>query len=284
VAAAQGSRWPLSVALVALTRVVWAAPPDAEPEKIKDNLFLLEEAYNQDPGVVQHIQSFSLDPKNRQWLYTFTDEWPVPTDLHQLSVMVPLTNPGEGGNAGIGDVLLNYRIQAIGRGGVGHVAMAPRLSLVVPTGSYRNITGRGGAGIQACLPVSFELGESFATHLNIGLTFTPRARAPGGYTTSAFDASGGVALVWLALPWLNPLVEVVALSTEEIDDDQTTTRQPSVVVNPGLRGAINFESGLQIVPGVSMPVERSSDGTGVSVLFYLSFEHPMWTPKPTEGP
>ena len=46
-------------------------------ERIEDNSFLIEEAYNQDPGVIQHISAFQL-MKNRTWLYTFTDEWPVP--------------------------------------------------------------------------------------------------------------------------------------------------------------------------------------------------------------
>ena len=39
----------------------WSMPSMAEEvRKIQDNSFLLEEAYNQEDGVVQHIQTFQL--------------------------------------------------------------------------------------------------------------------------------------------------------------------------------------------------------------------------------
>lgn len=56
-----------------------------EEKKIQDNSFLLEEAYNQEAGVVQHIQSFMYLKKSKDWIYTFTQEWPVPKETHQLS-------------------------------------------------------------------------------------------------------------------------------------------------------------------------------------------------------
>lgn len=48
-----------------------------EIRKIQDNSFLIEEAYNQERGVVQHIQTFQI-MKDDSWIYTFTQEWPVP--------------------------------------------------------------------------------------------------------------------------------------------------------------------------------------------------------------
>jgi hypothetical protein len=36
-----------------------SGPPAPEPGPIQDNSFLAEEAYNQEPGVVQHIQTFT---------------------------------------------------------------------------------------------------------------------------------------------------------------------------------------------------------------------------------
>lgn len=44
----------------------WA---EDEPKKIADNSFLLEEAYNQEKGVVQHIQSFMYMHKTHDWAY-----------------------------------------------------------------------------------------------------------------------------------------------------------------------------------------------------------------------
>jgi hypothetical protein len=96
-------------------------------ERIEDNSFLIEEAYNQDPGVIQHISSFQY-MKDKTWLYTFTDEWPVPRMKHQLSTTIPVLNNGE---TGLGDILLNYRYQAIYRD---RFAFSPRFSLILPTG------------------------------------------------------------------------------------------------------------------------------------------------------
>jgi hypothetical protein len=41
---------------------------------IQDNSFLAEEAYNQEPGVVQHIQTFTPLWNSRTWAYSFTQE------------------------------------------------------------------------------------------------------------------------------------------------------------------------------------------------------------------
>ena len=43
---------------------------------IQDNNFLIEEAYNQEEGVVQHISTFSRMWNSQDWSYTFTQEWP----------------------------------------------------------------------------------------------------------------------------------------------------------------------------------------------------------------
>ncbi len=86
--------------VVALGPVAAAAQEGVEPEKIRDNLFLLEEAYNQEPGVIQHIQSYRRG--NDGWSYSFTEEMPVPKERHQLSVTLPALReaPGGGGEAG----------------------------------------------------------------------------------------------------------------------------------------------------------------------------------------
>ena len=51
-------------------------------EGVQDNSFLIEEAYNQEPGVVQHIFNLTgsrdkmRGPDDRAWTFTFTQEWP----------------------------------------------------------------------------------------------------------------------------------------------------------------------------------------------------------------
>jgi hypothetical protein len=268
----------LTVAIVVATATA-VHGQSSQPDRIHDNLFLLEEAYNQEPGVIQHIQSLMFNPQSGGWNYSFTEEWPVPTDRHQLSVTVPVGRAGAGVPAAIGDLLVNYRIQAVGVGGEGHLAVAPRLSLVLPTGDYRTGAGRGSPGLQLNLPVSVEMSDRFVMHLNAGTTVTPGAKSADGRSGRSVDGSAGVALVWQPLSWLNPLAELAYFSTEEIRDDLTRARHSLYVVNPGCRAAINFRSGLQVVPGLSAPIQFSARGTEVSVLAYLSFEHPVWKPR-----
>src|SRR5919198_4945506 len=54
---------------------------------IQDNSFLVEEAYNQEPGVVQHIVNVPINLTNgaREITPSFTQEWPIFSQLHQLS-------------------------------------------------------------------------------------------------------------------------------------------------------------------------------------------------------
>ena len=52
-----------------------------EPPPIQDNSFLLEEAYNQEAGVVQHISAFQR-MRGGEWIATFTQEWPAPGQTH----------------------------------------------------------------------------------------------------------------------------------------------------------------------------------------------------------
>ncbi len=79
------------------------------------------------------------------------------------------------------------------------------------------------------------------------------------------------------LAWVNALVELSFVSAEEVGDTENH-RTRELVVNPGLRFAIDVERwGLQIVPGVSVPLRVApSDEFSASALLYLSFEHPAF--------
>ena len=65
----------------------------AEPlaKGIQDNSFFVEEAYNQEPGVVQHILNvpvFFADGA-KEITPSFTQEWPVFSQTHQFSYTIP---------------------------------------------------------------------------------------------------------------------------------------------------------------------------------------------------
>jgi hypothetical protein len=76
---------PLLLIFAGIVRAQSAPTASArgEPPPIQDNSFLMEEAYNQEEGVVQHINAFQW-MRGGEWLATFTQEWPVPKQAHQF--------------------------------------------------------------------------------------------------------------------------------------------------------------------------------------------------------
>jgi hypothetical protein len=242
--------FPLSLfpVLIVPTILVAQAPP------ISDNSFLIEEAYNQEPGVVQHISTFSRPHGGGEWAYSFTQEWPLVSQRYQVSYTVPLLHD-EGTGTGIGDVALNFRYQLLG-GEDAVVYLTPRLTALLPTGSEPRGRGAGGAGLQADLPLSWTPVPALATHWNAGLTLSPGSRA---------SPTLGASAVWLLHPEFNFLVETVWTGGDE----------ESVVLNPGVRWAFNFESGLQIVPGVAYTLGLNEAAGPDEIFLYLSLEHPF---------
>ncbi len=66
----------------------------AEPFAITDNSFLVEEAFNQEPGIFQNIANAVF--VNGNWVFTFTQEWPVVTQAHQFSYTLSALDNGFG--------------------------------------------------------------------------------------------------------------------------------------------------------------------------------------------
>ena len=236
-----GALW-IGLALLA----VWPSGRPAVAQAIADNSFLIEEAYNQEPGVVQHISAWQRSLRSAAWAYTFTQEWPVGTQTHQFSYTIQVQRTESPSRTGLGDAALNYRYQL--RGGEDGVAIAPRLSMLLPTGSSARGLGTGHVGVQLNMPVSVALAPWLVSHWNAGISAVPESRATYNLGASA---------IWLARSTFNVMLEVTWLEHGGAHE---------FVVNPGIRWAHNFASGLQIVPGVAFP-------DGKSVFLYLSFEH-----------
>lgn len=242
---------------------------------IQDNSFLVEEAYNQERGVIQHISSFTRLWPGQDWIYTFTEEWPVPGhERHQLSGTFSLLRPGAASAAGMGDFLFNYRYQLVGNGDT-RLAVAPRLSLIVPSGSASQGRGFGGAGLQVNLPASFVLNRHFVTHWNAGATVVPSAQNAAGHHATVAGYNLGQSVVWLAHPRVNVLMETVFASSQEVTGPGQRGTVRTLLLNPGIRWAHNFKSGLQIVPGVGVPIGVGPSAGEKGVFLYLSFEHPF---------
>jgi hypothetical protein len=267
------------LALAATMNVFGQASPAPDTGPIQDNSFLLEEAYNQESGVVQHINTFTRLWGSNQWVYTFTQEWPVPNHWrNQLSYTITGTNPDPDMGRGFGDVLLNYRYQAVGTGDT-RLAVAPRLSMILPTGSWRQKAGYGGPGVQANVPASVALSRRLVAHSNLGGTWIPRAHDTSGDTAASYGYSAGQSLIWLARSRFNVMLESAWGSSHVVSGPSATETQNAFWIVPGVRWAHNFKSGLQIVPGVAYVAGAGPSQGQNGVFLYLSFEHPMWRDK-----
>ena len=183
-------------------------------------------------------------------MYTFTQEWPFRGMRNQLSYTIPaLHNNG----IGIGDIQLNYRLQAVGNPD-GPVALAPRLTAILADRFQYRISRfrqrRAAAsparqhpsGAGAGLPP--ECGRHLASQrqeslrpVGIHHELQPRrqrnlvgqepAQLPDGMGLAGCGTGGG---------------------------ERWYSAKQAMLLNPGVRVGFDFESGLQIVPGVAYTV------------------------------
>jgi hypothetical protein len=244
---------------------------------IQDNSFLIEEAYNQNFGVVQHIFSFTRFWDSNDWIFTFTQEWPAPWDARQqLSFTIPVQHAGAvpDSGMGLGDVLLNYRYQLVGNGD-SRIAFAPRISLILPTGDSTSFRGTGGVGVQTNLPLSVVLTPKWVTHWNAGATFIPHGQDPAGDHGFSSGYNVGQSFIWLAYPRVNFMLETAFASAQSVVANNKTQWTNFLYLSPGIRWSYNFKNGLQIVPGIGVPLGAGPSAGEKGILLYLSFEHPF---------
>ncbi len=260
----------------------WAqqAPPQT-PSKapagpIQDNSFLVEEAYNQEDGVIQHINFFTKNTSTNSWIYTFTEEWPLRSYKHQLSLTLTGLHAGDfhRSGGGWGDTEVNYRYQLVGNGEA-KLAIAPRATLLLPTGDSKQGRSFGGVGYQVGLPISILHSEHWQTNWNAGATWVPHAHNEFGDTAGTAGVSLGQSVVWLATQRVNLLLETIWAKYQKVDGPGITSWSEDLYISPGVRWSYNFKSGLQIVPGVAVPIGVGPRSGEAGILFYLSFEHPF---------
>jgi hypothetical protein len=268
----------LSTAAVAQTPNPVTAP---EARPIQDNSFLLEEAYNQEAGVIQHISFFSRRSNDRSWVYTFTQEWPVNGQKNQFSYTLGAAHSGDfaGSGTGVGDTALNYRYQLVGSGET-RLAIAPRVSLLIPSGDPKFGRGFGGTGLQTNTAISYVWNRYLVSHTNFGATWVPHATDDLGNRAGTVGYNLGQSFIWLANPRFNVMLETVYNDNEGIAGPAKTQRSKDLLISPGVRWAYNFKNGLQIVPGVAVPLGVGPSSGDKGVILYLSFEHPWpWLVK-----
>jgi hypothetical protein len=244
------------------------SPPDAIAP-IRDNSFLVEEAFNQERRVVQHISTWSGAGPGGGWLYAFTDEWPLGGASDQLSFTVPFQEvpSATAVERGFGDLGLHYRRQWLGVGGGGRAFMS-RISALLPTGSEARGLGQGAPGAQLNLALSLERGM-WAAHSNLGATWIGSSAA----RSNLVGVNLGESIIWLAAPAFNVLLEAVYDRREPAACPCADGREEMLLLAPGVRWAHTAPGGLQVVPGISMPVGLGPSRGENSVFLYLSLEH-----------
>lgn len=262
---------------------------EAPVRGIQDNSFFVEEAYNQEAGVVQHIlgAGYRFDRvrglDTRGWDMTFTQEWPVPNQTHQLSYTIPYTfeqTTGSQGN-GVGDLLLNYRWQAY-FDETTLTAFAPRFSLILPTGDAASGFGDDSVGFQWNLPFSRALGPRWYVHANAGLTFLPEAGLKP-FTTDLVHYQIAASGIYAMSRTFHLMLESTATWQEAnlggIGGRGATGRDLLALIAPGARYAINLKSGAQIVVGAAVPLGLTAAAPDYGAFLYFSFESALWHPK-----
>lgn len=240
---------------------------DAQLAKgIQDNSFLIEEAYNQEPGVVQGITTLRRQGRDRY--LAFTNEFPFGSQAHQFSYVLPysiIKNAGQKVH-GIGDVILNYRYQALFES-ASTPAFSPRFGLILPTGNFMKNTGNESLGFQINLPFSKVVSDRVTLHVNAGGSslFDVMGRRP-----TSFNLGGSA--VYAVTRDLNVLLETVAERIETVNATRGIDREYALTVSPGARYAVNLPN-AQIVLGVGAPISLSRDKRpSYGAILYFSME------------
>src|SRR5438876_8840142 len=101
--------WLILLFVTYQSSLVSLFPAEPLAKGIQDNSFLVEEAYNQEPGVVQHILNLLVTSKagQKESSPSFTQEWPIFSQQHQFSYTLPHTFVED--EHGFEDIRLNYR-------------------------------------------------------------------------------------------------------------------------------------------------------------------------------
>jgi hypothetical protein len=258
---------PRTLALLLPGLLVAVTASAQQPRKLEDNSFLVEEAYNQEPRVVQHIVSGELHHGDAA--LAFSQEWPLGGERWQGSYT--LTGVQDGGLT-LGDAEAAVRWQALA-GVRGRLFAAPKLGLLIPVGDADRRGGNGGWGLSAVLPVSWEVASRLTIHGNLGADWRPAAENATGDQAGTLTPMIGVSAMFFVTPMLNLIAESAWEQEATVTGAHQTARAWEQAVTLGARYGFNLPGGTQIVPGAAwMPAV--GDAATRSYL-YLSVEHPF---------
>lgn len=249
---------------------------------IEDNSMLIEEAFNQETAIIQHISNFVVDKGDL--VYSFTQEIPLPNERNQLSITFlynrfkaqPL---GQTTNGGFGDLLINFRPMLMSK--ADWALLIPRFTLIAPTGNAKGGFGSGAWGAQFNLAMTKRLNSRITSHWNVGFTqlfkedyFSPNNNGEPELLKEANHTSynAGASIIYILSDSFNFMCEYISGLNRGFDETGNSIVTHDATINPGFRVAFNSGK-TQIVPGLGVPT-NFSDGKHVStgLFLYLSIE------------
>jgi hypothetical protein len=272
--------WPICAGDARTTRPV---------DGIRDNSFLVEEAYNQETGVVQHIGAAFYQQQRGAGVHeerlelSFTQEWPLYGQTHQFSYTVPTSFVWHraGNESGLGDVMLHYRWQVWFQER-SLSALAPRVSLILPTGDTARGLSEDTLGAQFNLPLSTTFAGRWFVHANAGTTILPDAASVRGRTLQHWNLGGS--LIYAAASNLHLMLEWIGTWNETTRANGGKRHEFVSLLAPGIRKAFDCRQDAQLVLGLAAPVGLTSASADIGVFLYVSLEHSFRSKRQTLEP
>lgn len=242
-------------------------------EPVEDNSFLVEEAYNQEPGVVQFINVYQKSSKTKDWSYTFINEIPVVSQTHQFSYEIPYKFLEASDKTGIGDFKLNYRNEFFR---TDSVVTTGRLSLTTASGAYKDGFGVGTSSYEVSLVASVKVSEQWSQHWNVGASITPKAKNSADVSADNSRYFWNMSNVYYITEKFNFMLELTTALEETTTAADKTDWGSSFVASPSFRYAIDVGD-WQFVPGIAAPANLGQNaGQNNQTLVYLSIEGKLW--------
>ncbi len=231
--------------------------------RIEDNSFLLEEAFNQPPGVYQFIQTFQSDLSRGKDFLATEGEAPLGSTTHQASYQVSDTKYTPEGVVN-GDLTLNYRWQPWNDG---KNMWANRFGLILP----KEMDDVGYLWMQAW---TFTLGEKWMHHWNLGLNTTPNAKFSGPKRKALNGTTLGTSFIYMWKENANFLMEALWENQDQFTKVGEVRRQSYLSLSPGMRFELKVKGWerTQIVPGLAFPFTYHASKMATGVFIHLSLE------------
>jgi hypothetical protein len=240
---------------------------------LQSNGMLVDTAYHQEAGEVQHALTFSHSHKGG-WASVISQEWPVLSEKHQVSFSLPadLLVKRADGHRGVGDLTLEYSYALIGNN-KSRLTVSPGVGFSLPTGSVAKGFGAGGPGTLVKLPISVMLSRRFASNSTVELRYVSSAENADGDHFHIWKYEVGQSFVWFAKPRFNVLVEAVWEKEKATNRSGFKEIDSDLFISPGVRWAHVFHNGISIIPGFAVPIGVGSSRGDQRFFFYFAVEH-----------